>query len=159
MKTVGTSQGWDKSDNIFFWFYSGVLLTESQPRHTPHPRVYVHIHTTYPPFVSLFTATHLRKQSEEPNNELRTLWSLLFFEKWNHTDGTSDVLPEDSNLRSHIFVLRFFLFHPLLFIIVSFFYFILYTSSSFLYNNINFYAVSNYLSFNYRLMLHLNYYI
>jgi len=31
--------------------------------------------------------------------------------------------------------------------------------SSFLYNNINFYTVSNYLSFNYRLVLHLNYYI
>lgn len=32
------------------------------------------------------------------------------------------------------------------------------TLSSFLYNNINFYTVSNYLSFNYRLILHLNYY-
>lgn len=43
----------DKSDNIFFGFCSDVLLTESQPKHTHHPRVRVH---TYSPFVSLFTS-------------------------------------------------------------------------------------------------------
>lgn len=133
VKTVGASQGWDKSDNIFL----GSIATHSsngereRERFNRSTRTYVspargatHTRAARPPFISLFTSyASNANRSEDPNNE-STLRSLLFFEKWRNTGGTSDVLPEDSSLRSRIFVLRFFLLHPSLFIIVSSFCFI-----------------------------------
>lgn len=112
-------QGWDKSDNIFF----GSIVTFFQRRvntHT-HIRTYICIHRVY-----IYTA-HIRNVStlRKPIHELRVYANsrkiqtmsrhcgrFYFLKNGRNTGVSSDVLPEDSNLRSRIFVLRFFLFHP-----------------------------------------------